>query len=135
MKAKVKNEKYAKQVCWGIAVFGLIVFALFNQNFHLLFSGDAYVGEVIKVRKEHNKCFEIEIEFTRINGMFANETIFDCTGETFLFLIEEGDMLKLWESKHRPYQHYVPFVNFAVKVVLLVFFVFVPLLFAFLGRY
>ncbi len=131
------NEKeiYARKVCFGIGVFGIFLLTLFNWNFHLMFSGKKYESKVLKVHKHPEKCYQVEIEFTRVNGELVQKNITDCTGETFLFWIDKGETLKLWESKSKPYKHYVPFVNFAGKIFLMIFFIIVPFIFAIFGRY
>ena len=131
----LEQEKYARKVCFGIAALGIVIFTLFNLNFYLVFSGNKYECEVLKIDKERDKCYKVVIEFNRTKDELVQKELTDCTGETFLFLIEEGDKLKLWESRNKPYKQYVPFINFAVKLVLIVFFIFFPILFALFGRY
>lgn len=131
----LEQEKYARKVCFVIGVLGILVFTLFNWNFQLMFSGGKYETRVLQIDKGINECYKIKVEFNRAQEGLIQKEITDCTGETFLFLIEEGDTLTLWESKDKPYKHYVPFINFGVKLFLIVFFIFIPMLFALFGRY
>lgn len=128
-------QKRARRTTFIIGMLGLFISVLFNWNFSLIFSGVKYKAEVVSIQKEAGKCYQIDVDFTRMNGELVQKKITDCTGESFLFWIEEGDVLQLWESKYKPYKHYVPFANFAVRIAIAFFFVFIPFVFAAFGRY
>lgn len=129
-----KEERYARNVCLGLAFLGILILVVFNWNFHLVWSGEKYEVTVVDIHKAHEKCYRISIEYERTGGELVEETIRDCTGEDILFWIEKGDMLPIWETREKPHRHYFPYANAAVKLFLCFFFVFVPLLFAGFGK-
>jgi hypothetical protein len=129
-----RKKQYARKVCIVIGIIGILILVLFNWNFHLVFLGQKYESEILKIENQLNKCYQIEIEYTRASGELVQRNMSDCTAEAFLFLIEEGNKHSLWESQYKPYKVYMPFLNFAVKIFLLFFMVIIPFLFAVLGR-
>jgi len=130
-----EETKKARRISFGIGLFGIVLLGLFNWNSHLLYYGNKYESTVVSIYKKQESCYRITTEFVRKNGEKVQNEFTDCTGETFLFWIDEGDVLEIWESKNKPYRYYVPFVNFAAKIFLLIFFILGPFAAAIFGRY
>lgn len=134
---KIKEqERYARKACFWIGIFGMFLLLPFNLNFHLVKTGNKIIAKVVNIEKrwDENVSFVIDIEYLRQNEEFVERRLNDYTGGDFLFFIDEGDSLTIYESKNQPYKCYAPYVSFMPKVFLAIFFVFIPFIFMIFGK-
>ncbi len=134
---KKSQGKHARRVCFVIGLFGIFLLIPFNWNIFLVKDGlklSAKVIHIEELKKEVSGGTTVEIEYNRLGNELVHRRIRDYTGENFLFFIEEGDLLTIYESKDKPYKCYVPFLHIVPKIFIGVFFILIPFVFAIFGR-
>lgn len=133
---KEKELKKARKVVAGIVAIGVIMLAFLNWNINLVFSGNQYQGEVQGVSTAQN-LDNLSLH-SNIGVLFTkNDSIAQASVRTYTknFLnISKGDQITIFESKTEPYIYYLPKANYTASLLVLLFFVGIPLLFGIFGR-